>query len=139
MIIVQKLIGRIHKYVQTKAIHSNLRQKQCTYMPLIDMTPSDPDTIMTALHQAQQITSDRGQDHIVLTADLQLYRVAVNILWAYPEQFDNQVLRLGGINTEMSFIGSIDSLMAERGLFELLDSTFAGVQNMMTGKCFHKI
>ena len=79
------------------------------YMPLIDMMPSDPDTIMTALRQAQQITSDRGQDYIVFTADLQLYRVAVNILWAYPEQFDNVVLRLGGMHTLMSFIGSIGS------------------------------
>ena len=108
-------------------------------MPLIDMMPSDPDTIMTALHQAQQITSDRGQDYVVFTADLQLYKVAVNILWAYPEQFDNVVIRLGGMHTQMSFYGSIGSLMAERGLYELLDYTFASVQKMMTGKSFHKI
>ena len=106
------------------------------YMPLIDMTPSDPDTIMTALHQAQQITSDRGQDYVVFTADLQLYRVAVNILWAYPEQFDNVVLRLGGMHTLMSFIGSIGSLMAESGLYELIDSTFTSVEKMTTGKKF---
>ena len=106
------------------------------YMPLINMMPSDPDTIMTALRQAQQITSDRGQDYIGLTADLQLYRVAVNILLAYPEQFDNVVLRLGGMHTLMSFIESIGSLMAESGLYELIDSTFAGVQKMMIGKKF---
>ena len=34
----------------------------------------------------------------------------------------------------MSFIGSIGSLMAEIGLYELKDPTFAGVQKMMTGK-----
>ena len=92
------------------------------YMPFFYMTLCDPDTIMTALHQAQQITSDRGQDYVVLTVDLQLYRVAVNILWACPDQFDN--------------VGSIGSLMAERGLYELLDSTIAGVQKMMTGRKF---
>ena len=97
------------------------------YMQLIDMTPSDPETIMTALRQAQQVTSDRDQDYIVFTADLQLYRVAINFLWAYPEQFDNIVLRLGGMHTLMSFIESICSLMAESGLYELLNSTFAGV------------
>ena len=62
-------------------------------MPSIDMTPSDPDTIMIAQCQAQQITSDHDKDYVVFTADLQLYRVAVNILWAYPEQFDYIVLR----------------------------------------------
>ena len=93
---------------------------------------------MTALCKAQQITSDRGQDYIVFTADLQLYRVAVNILWAYPEQFDNVVIRLGGMHTLMSFIGSIGSLMAENDLYELLNSTFAGVQTMITGKKIQK-
>ena len=70
----------------------------------------------------------------MLTAGLQFYRVAVNILWAYPEQFDNVVLRIRGMHKLMSFIGSIGSLMAESGLCELLDSMFAGVQKMMTGK-----
>ena len=72
----------------------------------------------------------------MFTADLQLYRVAVNILWAYPEQFDKVGLYVGGVHTQMSFIGSIGSLMAERGLYEVLGSTFAGVQKMMTGKKF---
>ena len=36
----------------------------------------------------------------------------------------------------MSFIVSIGYLMAESGLYDLLDSTLAGVQNMMTGKKF---
>ena len=78
--------GTIHKYAETNAIHPNLRQKQCIlYISVIDMTPSYPDTIMTALRQAQQVTSDRGHEYVVFTADLQLYKVAVNILWAYPE------------------------------------------------------
>ena len=94
--------------------HSPKFKTKAMYMPLMDMTPSDPDTIMTALHHAQQITSDCGQDYVVFTADLQFYRIAINILWAYPEQFDNTVLRLGGMHTQMSFIGSIGSLMAER-------------------------
>ena len=37
---------------KTKAMH----------LPLFDMTPSDPDTIVTALLQAQQITTEFGQD-----------------------------------------------------------------------------
>ena len=47
----------------------------------------------------------------MFTADLQLYSAVVNILWAYPEQFDNVVLRLGGMHTLMCFIGSICSLI----------------------------
>ena len=58
-------------------------------------------------------------------------------MWVYPEQFDNTVLCLGGMHTLKSFIGSICSLMAESGICELLDSTLAGVQKMMTGKKFY--
>ena len=116
--------------------HSPKPKTKAMYMPLIDMKPSDPDTMVTALRQAQQITTERGQNYVVFTADLQLYRVALNVLWAYPEQYDNVVLRLGGMHRLMSFIGSIGSLMAGSGLFELLESTFAGVQKMMSGKKF---
>ena len=56
------------------------------YLPLIDMTPSDPDTIMTSMSKAKYLTAKYGQEFTVFTADLQLYRVAVNIIWAYPEQ-----------------------------------------------------
>ena len=52
--------------------HSPKFKTNAMYMPLIDMTPSEPDTILTALQEAQQTASDRGQDYVVFTADLQL-------------------------------------------------------------------
>ena len=36
------------------------------YLPLIDMTPSDPDTIMTALSKAKVLTTEYGQSFTVL-------------------------------------------------------------------------
>ena len=106
------------------------------YLPLIDMTPSDPDTIMTAMCKAQAISGKYGQEFTVFTGDLQLNRVAVNIIWAYPEQFDNVILRLGGMHFLMSFVGSVGTLMAESGLSEIMESTFGGVSKMLTGKKF---
>ena len=32
---------------------------KAAYLPLIDMTPSNPDTIMTALHEAKRLTNER--------------------------------------------------------------------------------
>ena len=52
--------------------HSPKLKTKAMYMSLIDMTPSDPDTIMTALRQAQKIRSDCGQDYVVFSGDLQL-------------------------------------------------------------------
>ena len=106
------------------------------YLPLIDMIPSDPDTMMTAMVQAQKLTENTGQKYVVFTCDLQLYRVALQILWVYPKKFQNVILRLGGMHALMSFIGCVGTLMAESGLSEILDGTFAGVSKMILGKKF---
>ena len=109
---------------------------KATYQPLIDMKPSDPDTMMTAMVRAQQLTFDTGQRFLVLTCDQQLYRVAVDVYWTYPERFPDVVLRLGGMHALMSFVGSIGTLMAETGLVELMTPVFGGVGKMLSGKKF---
>ena len=37
------------------------------YTPLIDMTPADPDTMMTAMVQAQKLTKECGQEITIFT------------------------------------------------------------------------
>ena len=59
---------------------------RAVYLPLIDMIPSHPDTMMTALAQAQQLTSKMGQEFVIFTCDLQLYRVALHVIWTYPDK-----------------------------------------------------
>ena len=39
------------------------------YTPLIDMTPTDPDTMMTAMVQAQKLTKECGQEITIFTND----------------------------------------------------------------------
>ena len=75
------------------------------YLPLIDVKPSDPDTIMTAMTKVQELTFKTGQNFSVLTCDQQLYRVAVKVLWSYPNMFKDMHLRLGGMHALVSFVG----------------------------------
>ena len=44
-----------------------------SYMPLVDMVPSDPDTIMTAMVVSQRMTEGCGHTSTVFTNDQQLY------------------------------------------------------------------
>ena len=106
------------------------------YTPLLDMTPSDPDTMMTAMVQAQKLTNETGQVYTVFTADQQLYRVMVNVIWANPETFANFIPRLGGMHMLMSFVGCVGSLMANSGLEEIMKSAFGGVPRLLSGKKF---
>ena len=79
---------------------------KAVYLPLIDMPPAHPDTIMTAMRKAQQLTEKIGQNFTVFTADQQLYRVAVEVQWAHPDLFPNLIPRLGGMHMLMSYGGS---------------------------------
>jgi hypothetical protein len=106
------------------------------YTPLIDMVPSDPDTMMTAMVEAQNLTKLTGQTYTVFTNDQQLYKVAVNIVWVYPELFPEFIPRLGGMHMLMSFVGSVGSLMANSGLEDVMKAAFGGVPRMLTGKNF---
>ena len=116
--------------------HSLKPGTSVAYTPLIDMVPSDPTTIMTAMFEARQITKQTGQPITVCTAYQQLYRVAVNVVWMYPEFSDDFVLGLGGMHTLMSFVGSVGTLMGNSGLEEVLKAAFGGVTRMLTGKNF---
>ena len=51
---------------------------KAVYLPLIDMPPAHPDTIMTAMDKAQKLSEQTGQDFTLFKADQQLYKVAVN-------------------------------------------------------------
>ena len=106
------------------------------YSPLIDMTPHDPDCIMTAMTEAMRITHGCGQEYTVFTTDQQLYRVTLNVLWSHPSTFQKFIPRLGGMHMLMSFVGCVGKLMANSGLDVVMKSAFGGVPKMLLGKNF---
>ena len=98
------------------------------------MKPSDPDTILTEMVEAQRMTRITNQSITIFTVDQQLYRITVNVLWAYPEQFQNFIPCLGGMHMLMSFVGAVGTLMNNTGLEELMNSAFGGVLKTLSGK-----
>ena len=99
-------------------------RNKAVYMPLIDMSPADPSTMMTALVEANRLTSEAGQEFTIFTCDQQLYRVSFQVIWVYPEQFSNVVLRLGGMHMLMSFVSAVGSQMGESGLAEVMNAGY---------------
>ena len=91
---------------------------------------------MTAMVEAQKVTHNADQKFVLFTCDLQLYKVALHVKWAYPEKFSDVIPRLGGMHFLMSFIGCIGTLMENTGLEEVLSDVFGGAAKMLTGKKF---
>jgi hypothetical protein len=100
------------------------------------MKPSDPSTVKTAMVEAQLLSSNCGQQFVVITADQQIYKVIIDNIWATPEVFSNIYPRLGGLHTIMSFSGSVGKLMMDSGLSEILKHAFGGVDKMLSGRKF---
>ena len=91
---------------------------------------------MTAAVKTMQLTEQTGQEYTLMTCDQQLYKILVDIKWAFPEKFKNLIPRLGGMHFLMSFIGCYDTLMTNSGQSELLRAAFGSVDKMLLGKNF---
>jgi len=68
------------------------------YLPLIDMNPAHPDSVLTAMTEAQRLIKECGQNITILTNDQQLYTLAVNVKLVYQERFSDLISRLGGMH-----------------------------------------
>lgn len=106
------------------------------YTPFLDMIPSEPDTMKTAMVEAMCLTSLTGQDFTIFTNDLQLYQVSVNVIWVDQEKFSKLIPRLGKMHMIMSSVGAVGTLMAGSGLEDLLKLAFAGVPKLLSSKKF---
>ena len=54
----------------------------------------------------------------------------------YPDLFDDFILRLGGMWTIMSFVGSIGTVIRNKGIGKVLKAAFGGSMKIFTGKKF---
>ena len=104
--------------------HMLRKKTQIVYLPLIDKAPADPATITSALLKTQALIGATGQEYVIFTADQQLSKVAVHVMWENQALFSNVYLRLGGMHLLMSYVGSIGSLMAGSGMTEILSEAF---------------
>ncbi len=106
------------------------------YQPLINAKPSDPSTVLTSMLQAKQVADTHAQKYVVMTGDLQIYRVMVQITWDDLEIFSSFFLRLGGMHLLMSFVGCMGTLLEDTGIEDIIDVAFSGRSKIMSGKKF---
>ena len=105
---------------------------------MIDMNPSDN----TCVYSTLKFISEHAQTHNIhtpiVTFDQPLWWKAYNLIQTEPtaSAIRNVIVRIGGLHTEMSFIGAIGHLMAESDLKDLLELVYASnaVDHILSGK-----
>lgn len=112
-------------------------------LPFINLAPSNPSTIYTALLQAATKGASNGQNLTMVTFDQPLYAKAREMVAAAPDDspLKSLYIRLGGFHLLMSFLSSIGFIMAGSGLEELYSTVYAknSVQQMMNGKAYSRV
>jgi len=107
------------------------------FLPMIDLTPSNPTCVRSTLEYLCDIARKQGVTPII-TFDQQLYWIAFMVIEDQPMSsfLRRIVLLLGGFHTEMSLLGAIGSIMAGSGLKEMLAQVYAegSVDQMLSGK-----
>ena len=106
------------------------------YLPLINMKPTDPTTVLTSITRGIELTHATKQNVLVITADAAIYKVIIDISFHQPDLLSNMVVLLGGMHLLMDFVSCIGTLTAECGLKEVLSTTFGSVDKMLSGKRF---
>ncbi|KAL8604331.1 hypothetical protein ACOMHN_028094 [Nucella lapillus] len=108
-----------------------------TFLPMIDMDPTNMSCIFSTLHFVSSVAS-RYDCTPVLTFDQPLWWKSTMIIDGEPPNSPlcSIVLRLGGFHCHMSFLGCIGRLMAGSGLKQVLEVAFASnsVIHMLSGK-----
>ena len=122
---------------RTRDTGVNVKSKsKVYYRSMINKTPTDPSTMLTAMSDLKKISKDAGQSFSMLTCDQQLYRVMLDVIWANPPRWVRFIPQIGGMYWLMSFAGSVGKLMKTSGLAKLMMSSFSGVEKMLAGKKF---
>lgn len=112
------------------------------FLPMIDMSSSDPSCIYSTLSYVAHHAARYNMKPII-TFDQPLWWKALSIIQSQPvgSPVRKIVLRLGTFHMEMSFLGTIGHLMSGSGLGEILELLYAShaVQHMMSGKSYIQI
>ncbi|KAF4531641.1 hypothetical protein B566_EDAN006572 [Ephemera danica] len=113
-----------------------------TFLPFINLTPSNPSCIYTALKFAAKECVRHGQNTAIVTFDQPLFYKAMDIVSAMQTECElkNVIIRLGGFHFLMSFLGAIGYIMAGSGIEELFSTVYAtnSVPHILTGKNFSR-
>lgn len=122
-------------YNQPKAQKSSI-----SFLPLIDMNPSDNTCIISTLTYLVN-QADKNNATPIITFDQPLYWKANKIICGQmsTSRLRDIILMMGGLHTEMNFVGCIGYVMENSGLVEVLETVYAknSIPHMMSGNFFY--
>ena len=104
------------------------------FLPLVIRPPAHHDTTKTAIDKGLTLMRATGDDVLIFTADQQLYKIVIDIVFYQPTYLQSEIPVLGGMHILMNFIHATAVIVAGGGMNEILAGTFVSVEKMLSGK-----
>ena len=115
-------------------LSSNIRPKATiAYLPVIDASPTDFNTVHTVLHRSLEIAHQLELPAIVIVVDQAIYCKAQTIRWQEPTFQKKIVIRLGAFHTTMTALACIGKRFQEAGLQDILIEAGVVATGSVTG------
>uniref|UniRef100_UPI00358DEB40 melanopsin-like n=1 Tax=Myxine glutinosa TaxID=7769 RepID=UPI00358DEB40 len=90
------------------------------YLPIVDATQTELNTVNTVLHRSVDAANSLHLDAIVVVVDQALYAKAQFIIWQTPVFTEKIVSWLGAFQTAMTFLACIGKRFGDGGLEDIL-------------------
>ena len=99
--------------------NDNLVKSIVAYLPVIQASPTQMDTVFTILKKTIDIANSLKKSEIVLVFDLAIYAKAQEIRWLDLSLNERLVVRLGEFHQSMSFLSVIGKRFRDAGLLDI--------------------
>ena len=90
------------------------------YRPMIHASSTEYSTIKTVMKKAQNICTSFDQKDVVVSFDLAIYSKAKQIIWKYPDEFPDTLIRLGGFHITLNFLAVLGKRYQCSGIEDVL-------------------
>lgn len=91
----------------SKTIIDNSEIQVIDYFPQINLSPTSYSVVQETLKHTQRIASECGQSNIIVTYDLAIAKMALQIQISEQPKFDNIFINLGSFHIQMAFFKAL--------------------------------
>ena len=95
-------------------------QSSIGYLPVIDASPTDLNTVHTILTRSIEIADKLALKEIVLVMDQAIYSKAQEIRWMNTTFMDRLVLRMGEFHTAMAYLSCLGKRFKDTGFQDVI-------------------
>ena len=88
-------------------------------LPIIPAVAHEMDTLMTVLLKCKDLSKKLNQVTTVVTFDQALYCRARELVWYFPQDLSNVIIRLGGFHTALNYLSAMGKHLACSGLTDV--------------------